>query len=282
MTQILDGRVVSQKIRAQVKAEIAQQGYRPCLAVVLCGNDPASRIYVTKKQEACKEVGIESKLFEFTYPETQSFLNFIQTLNNDKEIHGVLVQLPLPKNILAFSVFDRIHPLKDVDVFVPENVGLLSQGRPRFIPCTPQAIHELLMHYGIKIAGKKIVVINRSLIIGRPLSALLIHDGINGTVTTCHDQTPPELLKKVCLASDIIVVAVGIPGFLTADLVSENAVVVDVGISRVNGKVVGDVDFENVSKKTSWISCVPGGVGLTTISCLMRNTLIAYKIQKGI
>jgi methylenetetrahydrofolate dehydrogenase (NADP+)/methenyltetrahydrofolate cyclohydrolase len=203
-------------------------------------------------------------------------------LNEDCSIHGILVQLPLPKEIDQYQVFDHINPLKDVDVFVPENVGLLLQGRPRFVPCTPAAIQELLTRNKIPIEGKKVTIINRSDVVGKPLKSLLIQNNeqANATVTICHDHTPPELLRDTCLASDIIVVAVGKPKFLTAEMVPVGAVVVDVGINRIEGsnKIVGDVDFEAVSGKASWISPVPGGVGPMTISCLLKNVLTAQQL----
>lgn len=302
MAQILDGNATATRIRAEIKSDVQKMvgrdlgggyvertGHPPCLAVILCTDDPASQIYVRKKQEACTEVGINSfliKPFEGGIHNWMSpighLLSTIKWLNEDNSVHGILVQLPLPKEINPTLVFDRINPLKDVDVFSPENVGLLLQGRPRFVPCTPQGVQQLLTRNGIKIAGKQVAIINRSDIVGKPLSALLIqdHGEANATVVTCHDQTPPERLKRVCLSSEIIVVAVGQPGFLTADMVPEGAVVVDVGINRLEDKrIVGDADFEAVSKKASWISPVPGGVGPMTVTMLLKNTLQAKRYQ---
>lgn len=309
--KLLDGNETSAEIRAGIKAQLEKRREAgtflktpnthgvpiytgpigpPCLAVVLCTEDPASSLYVKRKQDACKEVGITSYLvrpFEggienWTRPKDH-LLATIDYLNRDSSVHGVLVQLPLPKGIDQYEVFDRIDPLKDVDVFNPVNVGLLLQGRPRFNPCTPAGIQELLTRHGIEIAGKKVCIINRSDVVGKPLHAMLIqnHDQANATVTLCHDRTPPSRLREACLVSDIIVVAVGKPGFLTADMVPAGAVVVDVGINRVEGskKIVGDSDFENVSKVAGWITPVPGGVGPMTVTMLLQNTLMAQSYQ---
>lgn len=302
MPQILDGKKISAEIRQEIKEQIERNSGKgilnfsskpPCLAVVLCSDDPASQIYVKKKQEACAECGITSYLIKpfeggidrWSNPK-KHLMATIDYLNDDPSVHGVLVQLPLPEQLDAREVFDRINPLKDVDVFSPTNVGLLLQGRPRFVPCTPQGIQELLTRSGIQIAGQKVAIINRSDIIGKPLSALLVqdHGQANATVFMCHDQTPPNRLKEVCLASDIIVVAVGIPGFLTPDMVlpSRGVVVVDVGINRCSEtkKIVGDVN-PDVYPKTRAFSPVPGGVGPLTISSLLKNTLKAQKYLIG-
>lgn len=289
MVQILDGNAIAATIRSEIKSEISERSRTaPCLAVVLCSNDPASEVYVRKKQEACAEVGINSFLIkpfqggiENWFDPMGHLISTIRWLNEDHSVHGILVQLPLPKPLETPRVFDAINPLKDVDVFSPTNVGLLLQGRPRFVPCTPQGIQELLTRSGVRIAGKQVAIINRSDIVGKPLSALLVqdHGEANATVVTCHDQTPPERLKQVCLSSDIIVVAVGKAGFLTADMVPDGAVVVDVGINRIGKKIVGDADFEAVSQKASWISPVPGGVGPMTVTMLLRNTLMAQRFQ---
>lgn len=292
MAQILDGNSIAKTIRSEIKSEIERfNASPPCLAVVLCSNDPASEIYVRKKQEACAEVGINSFLIkpfqggiENWFDPMGHLISTIEWLNQDHSVNGILVQLPLPVQLENSRVFDAINPLKDVDVFSPTNVGLLLQGRPRFVPCTPHGVQELLMRSGLQIAGRQVAIINRSDIVGKPLSALLVQDHggkANATVVTCHDQTPPDRLKQVCLASDIIVVAVGKPGFLTADMVPDGAIVVDVGINRVGGKIVGDADFEPVSQKASWISPVPGGVGPMTVTMLLKNTLLAQKLQLG-
>jgi methylenetetrahydrofolate dehydrogenase (NADP+)/methenyltetrahydrofolate cyclohydrolase len=302
MPQILDGKKVAAEIISEIQSDIETRirigsqpfghvfmpSKPPCLAVVLCSDDPASQVYVRKKQEACVECGITSYLIKpfeggiekWGQPK-EHLMATVDYLNNDPSVHGILVQLPLPEQLDAREVFDRINPLKDVDVFSPTNVGLLLQGRPRFVPCTPQGIQELLTRSGIQIAGQKVAIINRSDIVGKPLSALLVqdHGHANATVFMCHDQTPPDRLKEVCLASDIIVVAVGIPGFLTPDMVPEGVVVVDVGINRCpdTKKLVGDVN-PAVYPKTRAYSPVPGGVGPLTVASLMKNVLQAQKL----
>lgn len=293
--QILDGSGVAAKIRSEIKAQIecersAQCRYAPpCLAVLLCSDDPASEVYVKRKQDACREVGITSYLirpFEGgidKWGDPAGHLRAtIDYLNRDDSVHGILVQLPVPLEIDQYEVFDAIDPLKDVDVFTPENVGLLLQGRPRLVPCTPQGVQELLARSGVQVQGKKVCIINRSDVVGKPLHALLIQNNAtaNATVCLCHDHTPPERLREVCLRSDIIVVAVGKPGFLTADMVPDGAVVVDVGINRLPGskKIVGDVDAGPVSEKAGWLSTVPGGVGPMTVACLLKNVIAARKL----
>lgn len=296
MPMLLNGDHVAHQIRNELKIQLAARrdahGYvgplpPPCLAVVLCTDDPASQVYVKKKIEACEEIGFGSFLvqpfqggiYRWENPR-EHLLKTIDWLNSAEGINGILVQLPLPKEIDQTEIFDRIDPLKDVDVFNPVNVGLLLQGRPRFIPCTPHAVQELLTRSGVAIAGKKVVIINRSDIVGKPLKALLIQDDVeaNATVTLCHDRTPPEMLKEVCLSADIIVVAVGKPRFLTADMVRVGSIVVDVGINRVDGKIVGDVHPEAFAKVAA-ISPVPGGVGPMTVTMLMFNTLQAQHLQ---
>lgn len=294
--RIIDGNYVASEIRNEVAKKIALRKNKPQLAVVLTGNDPASEAYVRKKRLACDEVGIESHLIQPFHSginlhkdPCQTLKKIIESLNEDPMIHGILIQLPLleilNRNGKSFQLelFDLINPVKDVDVFNPQNVGLLSQGRPRYIPCTPAGIQELLLRSGITIAGKKVCIINRSDVVGKPLHSLLVQNeqSANATVFLCHDHTPFEVLRETCLRSDIIVVAVGKPGFLTEDMVSEGSVVIDVGITRVSGtkKIVGDVDFEKVSQKASAISPVPGGVGPCTVACLLRNTLAAFEFQ---
>jgi methylenetetrahydrofolate dehydrogenase (NADP+) / methenyltetrahydrofolate cyclohydrolase len=294
MTKILDGKKAASEIKKEIKKEIesyvSAEHTPPCLAVVLCTNDPASEIYVKKKQQACEECGITSFLirpfeagFEKWHNPKKHLLSTIEYLNKNSSINGVLVQLPLPDFISAHEVFDKIDPLKDVDVFSPTNVGLLSQGRPRLIPCTPQGIQELLTRNKIEIRGKKVAVINRSDIVGKPLSSLLVQDDgtkANATVFMCHDNTSPEHLKEVCLNSDIIVVAVGKRDFLTPDMISEGSIVIDVGINRIpeTGKITGDVHHD-VYPKTQAYSPVPGGCGPMTVACLMKNVLKAYNVQ---
>jgi methylenetetrahydrofolate dehydrogenase (NADP+) / methenyltetrahydrofolate cyclohydrolase len=285
MVKILDGSSIANEIKQEIKLQIEENlktgktSCPPSLAVILCSEDPASKIYVQKKIKACEEVGIESVLLN---PRNVTMPELLQTIDSLESVNGILVQLPLPIGMNQNHVFDYIDPLKDVDVFSPENVGLLVQGRPRFIPCTPAGIQELLTRSGIQISGKKICIINRSNVVGRPLHALLIQDNdqANATCTLCHDQTPPETLKEICLSSDIIVVAVGKPNFLTSDMVTEKSIVVDVGINRIEGskKIVGDVCHQ-VYEKVAAYSKVPGGVGPLTIAMLLKNTLKAQLAQ---
>lgn len=283
--KIIDGKSISEGIRNNLRNQVAfftEHNFCPCLAVVLVGNDPASKLYVQKKQSACAEVGIESKLITNV---TNHFelMEEIDALNQSKNVHGILVQLPLPKQEWneddLFELFSAIHVLKDVDVLNPINIGLLVQGRPRFLPCTPHGIQIMLARSGIQVKGKHVVVINRSNIVGKPLSSMLIQDNdefANATVTVCHNNTPPEQLTSISRTADVIVVAVGIPNFLKADHVKEGAVVIDVGITRVNGKVVGDVD-PSVWGVAGYCSPVPNGCGPMTVTMLLYNTLHAAR-----
>lgn len=290
MAHIIDGSKIAQELQKEIAAEVqdfqADTGVTPCLVVLLAGSDPASAVYVQRKRDACARVGIRSELYQpyIGFSEGQKTLEGILCyLNEEPWCHGILVQLPLPSPVNQYTIFDLINPDKDVDVFNPLNVGLLVQGRPRLKPCTPHGIQEMLRRSGIGIAGKKVVVINRSDVVGKPLSSMLLQDNdeyANATVTVCHNRTPPALLKEITRAADIIVVAVGIPGFLTADMVRAGQVVVDVGVNRLGGKkLVGDVDFAAVSKIVEAISPVPGGVGPMTVTMLLRNTLEAAKEQ---
>lgn len=277
MYKIIDGKEISASVKQRVKQEVAalkQKGISVGLAVIIVGEDPASKVYVANKKKACEALGIISE--EYALPEntTQAeLLNLIDTLNNKKEINGILCQLPLPKHLDESQVINAILPEKDVDAFHPQNVGKIMLGEYDFVPCTPAGIMEMLDYEGIDIAGKTCVVIGRSNIVGKPMSMLLLHK--NGTVTVCHSKT--KNLKEVCKSADILVAAVGRPNFVTADMVKENAVVIDVGINRVDNKLIGDVDFENVKDKCSAITPVPGGVGPMTIAMLMQNTLTAAK-----
>ena len=285
---VLDGKEISRKIRRSIKGSVSQffekTGIRPLLAAIIYGNNPSSEIYIKKKIEACEEVGIKTCVFR---DDQGNLKNLLDCLNLRTQVNAILVQLPLPEPYIPHQVFDWIDPLKDVDGFNPENVGLLVQGRPRFHPCTPRGIHRMFEEENIVIAGKKVVIINRSDIVGKPLSSMLIQDNgdyANATVTVCHDRTPFQTLKEITLQSDIVVVAVGKPKFITADMIKEGSVVVDVGITRVGNSVVGDVDFDEVVKVASLVTPVPGGVGPMTVTMLLENTLEAAKLQysKGI
>lgn len=272
----LDGKAAAKEIEDDIKRRVKLLERPPHLVAFNASEDPAAEIYIGHKRRACDRVGIRSTM-EVLPPVKWRVLQRIKDCNYDDDVDGILVQLPLPFD--PSDIFDMIAPEKDVDVFHPSNVGLLLQGRPRFLTCTPNGIKHLLDFYGIGVRGKKVAVINSSNIVGKPLFALLVNDG--ATVTICNHHTPPDLLKQVCLASEIIVVAVGIPGFLTADMVTSNAVVVDVGITRVDGKILGDVDFPNVSKVVRAISPVPGGVGPMTVAMLLENTTLAAEERSG-
>lgn len=282
--QILDGKKASQAIRDELKIEVAQlnaEGKKtPHLAAILVGNNGASSTYVAAKVKACEEVGFKSTLihYEETISETK-LLDKIRDLNTDPDIDGILVQLPLPKHISDEEVINAIDPDKDVDGFHPINVGYMVQGLPTFVPATPHGIMLLLEHFKVETKGKHAVVVGRSNIVGRPMSILLSGNSTPGncTVTICHSQT--KNIKEFCLQADIIVAALGKPDFITADMVKEGAIVIDVGITRVEDatkksgfKLKGDVDYENVAPKCSWITPVPGGVGPMTIAALMKNT----------
>ncbi|MBE6903335.1 MAG: bifunctional methylenetetrahydrofolate dehydrogenase/methenyltetrahydrofolate cyclohydrolase FolD [Ruminococcaceae bacterium] len=283
MATIIDGKLTSQHVKDQVKAEVTelnQKNIFPGLAVIIVGNDPASQTYVANKEKACAYTGIYSEKYALDENTTQQeLLSLIDRLNEDKKINGILVQLPLPKGLDDKAVIDRISPIKDVDAFSDQSVGKIMIGDYDFLPCTPAGVMELLKEYNIDICSKNCVVIGRSNIVGKPMAMLLLHS--NGTVTICHSKT--KNLKEICAGADILVAAIGKPKFVTADMVKEGAVVIDVGINRdENGKLCGDVDFENVSKKASFITPVPGGVGPMTIATLMKNTVTAAKKQNNI
>ena len=282
MSKIIDGKLVSAAVKQRVAegvAELKEKGVSVGLAVILVGEDPASKIYVANKKKACEDLGIISH--EYLLPATatqEELLALVETLNNEKSINGILCQLPLPKHLDEKTVINAIDPKKDVDAFHPSNVGKIMIGDYDFVPCTPAGVMELLKYYNIEAEGKLCVVIGRSNIVGKPMSMLLLHK--NGTVTTCHSRT--KNLKEVCKEADILVAAVGKAKFVTADMVKDGAVVVDVGMNRFDGKLCGDVDFEGVSQKASFITPVPGGVGPMTIAMLMQNTLTAAKKQNGL
>jgi methylenetetrahydrofolate dehydrogenase (NADP+) / methenyltetrahydrofolate cyclohydrolase len=276
----LDGNKIAADIRAEIKLGVEKLKTHwngetiPKLAVISVGADPASQIYIGKKLKACEEVGIESVLIKSTIEDLRWKIRYF---NEDPDVHGIILQLPLPDGIDPRDFFSAISVFKDVDVFHPENVGLLVQGRPRFKPCTPHGIQQMLHRSGIRVSGKKVCIINRSNVVGKPLSSMLIQecdDYANATVTVCHDRTPAELLKSVTKTADIIVVAVGKPNFLTPDMVKPGVGIVDVGITRVGNKVVGDVNPE-VYEYAEWATPVPGGVGPLTVAMLLQNTLEA-------
>ena len=282
MAIIIDGKKVSAEVKEQVRLEtleLAKKGIRPGLAVIIVGDDPASRVYVNNKKKACEAVGFLSR--EYALPATttqEELLSLVDELNNDKEINGILCQLPLPKGLDEKAVIEAISPIKDVDAFHAINVGKIMIGDYDFLPCTPAGVMEMLHSYKIPVEGKKCVVIGRSNIVGKPMAMLLLHE--NGTVTITHSRT--KNLAEVTREADILVAAIGKPKFVTADMVKEGAVVIDVGMDRdENGKLCGDVDFENVKDKCAAITPVPGGVGPMTIAVLMKNTLKACKIQNN-
>lgn len=283
MAKIIDGKAVSQFVKDEVKKEVSalgEKGVSVGLAVIIVGNDPASRTYVNNKKKACEATGIISE--EYALPEDTTMdelLALIKELNAKKSINGILCQLPLPKHLDERAVIENIDPIKDVDAFHAVNTGHIMIGDYSFLPCTPAGIMEMLKYYNIEIEGKECVVIGRSNIVGKPMAMLLLQK--NGTVTICHSRT--KNLKEVTSRADILVAAVGIPYFVTADMVKDGAVVIDVGMDRnKEGKLCGDVDFAEVEKKASYITPVPGGVGPMTIATLMKNTVTAAKIQNNI
>ncbi|MDE5769415.1 MAG: bifunctional methylenetetrahydrofolate dehydrogenase/methenyltetrahydrofolate cyclohydrolase FolD [Oscillospiraceae bacterium] len=281
MANLIDGKQVSAAVKEQVRLEteklVQESGKRPGLAVVIVGNNPASRVYVNNKKKACETVGFQS--FEYALPEDttqEELLELVQTLNSDSNVNGILVQLPVPPQIDDKAIINAISAEKDVDAFHPENVGRIMIGDYAFLPCTPAGVMELIDSTGVEISGKKCVVIGRSNIVGKPMAMLLLHR--SGTVTICHSRT--QDLASVTREADIFVAAVGKANFVTADMVKDGAVVIDVGMNRLeNGKLCGDVDFAQVEPKASWITPVPGGVGPMTIAMLMKNTLTAFKQQ---
>lgn len=276
--QIIDGKAVSASVRERIKNEVEslkKGGKETGLAVIIVGNDSASKVYVNNKKKGCAEVGINS--YEYALPEettTEELLTLINKLNGDSKVDGILCQLPLPKHIDEKTVINSIAPEKDVDAFHPVNTGHIMIGDYSFLPCTPAGIIEMLKFYNIEISGKECVVIGRSNIVGKPMAMLLLHN--SGTVTICHSKT--QNLAEVCRRADILVAAVGKANFVTADMVKDGAVVIDVGMNRnAEGKLCGDVDFEGVKDKCSFITPVPGGVGPMTITMLLNNTLTASK-----
>lgn len=283
MYKIIDGKEVSSYVKQQVKLQtdiLKQQGITPCLAVIIVEGDPASRVYVNNKKRACEVCGIKSLEYALASDVSEEeLLALIDKLNNDSSVNGILCQLPVPKHIDEKKVIDAISPAKDVDGFSAENVGKIWLGDYSISPCTPMGVIELLDYYKIDVQGKNCVVVGRSNIVGKPMAALLLER--NATVTVCHSKTKD--LASFTKNADIIVAAVGRAGFITADMVSEGAVVIDVGINRLSdGKLAGDVDFEAVKEKASYITPVPGGCGPMTIAVLMKNTIEATKMQNNI
>ena len=282
MAKILSGNIVSARVKDELKKEVeelSQRGKQTGLAVVLVGDDSASKVYVRNKEKACEEVGIYSEVHRLSANTSEEeLLKLINELNENDKIDGILVQLPLPKHLDDKVIIDNIKPEKDVDAFHPSNVGKIMIGDYDFLPCTPAGIMELIHESGVEVDGKTCVVIGRSNIVGKPMSMLLLHE--NGTVTTCHSHT--KNLAEVTKSADILVAAVGIPKFVKADMVKPGAVVIDVGMDRdENGKLCGDVDFNEVEPVAGAITPVPGGVGPMTIAMLMRNTVTASKKKLG-
>lgn len=271
--KIIDGKLVSAAVREKIKAEVDKLDFKPGLSVIIVGENPASQVYVRNKKRAALEVGFDSNVYEMPKTTTQEELDaVIDKLNADPTVHGILVQLPLPKHLDEREVTERILPEKDVDAFHAVNCGKILQGKASLLPCTPAGVMEMLDYYDIPIEGKNCVVVGRSNIVGKPMALLLL--GRNGTVTVCHSKT--KELSKVTKEADILVAAVGKAKLITADMVKEGAVVIDVGMNRnENGKLCGDVDFDAVAQKAAYITPVPGGVGPMTISILLKNTLTA-------
>ena len=276
---IIDGKKVAAFVKDSIAAEVRENGYKPGLAVIIVGNDPASRVYVNNKEKACAYCGFTSREYALAEDTTQGeLIALIEQLNNDDEIDGILCQLPLPKHIDEKAVIEAITPSKDVDAFSEVDVGKVMIGNYAFSPCTPAGVMELLKFYDIPVSGKNAVVIGRSNIVGKPMAMLLLH--ADATVTLCHSKT--EDLPGICRRADILVSAVGRIGAVTADMVKEGAVVIDVGINRnAEGKLCGDVDFVSARQRASWITPVPGGVGPMTIAMLMENTVECFLARLG-
>ena len=282
--QKIDGIEVSNAVKDILKNAVEKlnsENIVPCLATVLVGDDPASATYVKNKHNACEKIGIKTKDHRLPIDTTQNELDkIIDDLNNDKEVHGILVQLPLPKQLNEFKTISRISPIKDVDGLTPQNVGLLAMGKSIFRPCTPSGIMEMFYYYKIDLEGKNTVMINRSNLIGKPLYHLLLQN--NATVITCHSKT--KNLNEYCKNADIIITAVGDRAKfkLTSDMIKKDAVVIDVAISRYEGKLVGDADYDDIIQKASWVTPVPGGVGPMTVAMLLKNTVTAASLSKEI
>lgn len=274
---IIDGKAVSAKVKEDIRAEIERDGLEVGLAVIIVGNNQASRVYVNNKKKACEVCGMKS--FEYALPEEtteEELLELVDTLNKDPKVNGILCQLPLPRHLNEEKVIEAISPLKDVDAFHAVNVGKIMIGNYAFLPCTPAGVMELIHSTGTEVSGKECVVIGRSNIVGKPMAMLLLHE--NATVTICHSRTKD--LAEVCRRADILVSAVGKADFVTADMVKDGAIVIDVGMNRnAENKLCGDVKYDEVAPKCSYITPVPGGVGPMTIAMLMKNTLMAKRLQ---
>lgn len=285
--RLLDGKALAQTMQAEIAAEVAElvskSGVRPGLAAVLVGDNPASQIYVRNKRKACEKAGLASWLHQLPASTTQAeLLDLVVRLNTDPAVHGILVQLPLPPQIKDSAVLDAVSPLKDVDGFGPDNLGRLVDGRPRFLPCTPYGIQQLLLRNQVPISGRHVVVVGRSTIVGKPMALILAQkgEGADATVTLCHSRTRD--LPAVTRQGEIVIVAIGKAKFLTADMVRPGAIVVDVGMNRLpDGALCGDVDFDKVKEVASAITPVPGGVGPMTITMLLANTVRSAKLVAG-
>ncbi len=280
--KLIDGRHVAKKIEQELKRKVATFTRPPGLAFILVGNNPASKTYIAMKKKKCRDIGIFSSDYELPESTTEpELLSLITSLNKDPTIHGILIQLPLPKHLTSPKIMEAISPDKDVDGFHPLNIGRLLLGdNPSFIPCTPLGIHKLLQHYQIPIEGKHVVILGRSNIVGKPLAAILMQKKIdcNATVTLAHSRTPN--LETLTQTADILVAAIGSPHFVKPYMIRKNTVIIDVGINRIDGKITGDVDFDLVAPLCSHITPVPGGVGPMTIAMLMANTVRSFEIKQ--
>lgn len=282
--KIIDGKGLAARLRSELGENVAafraETSVQPHLAAVLVGEDPASAVYVRNKQRACDKAGIQSTLHRLSQETTQAeLLELIATLNADSTVHGILVQLPLPAQIDETTILDAVTPLKDVDCFHPENVGLMVQGRPRYLPCTPAGCQRLIAEAGVETSGAHAVIVGRSEIVGKPMAMMLVQKGdvANATITVAHSRT--KELKEITLQADILIAAIGRPEMITGDMIKPGACVIDVGINRVDDKLVGDVDYAAASEIAGAITPVPGGVGPMTIAMLLENTLTAARLQ---
>ena len=287
--EVLDGKRIAKEIQAEIKERVdrfVEEGQAaPTLAAVLVGDDPASQVYVRNKERACQRAGIRSQLHRMPeHSTTEEVLDLVQQLNEDSDVNGILVQLPLPRGVNTQVVLDAVSPLKDVDAFHPHNVGLISQGRPQFLPCTPHGIVQMLKRYQLPTRGQHVVIVGRSDIVGKPMGLMLANrdiglgpDMANATVTICHSQTAD--LAAITRQADILIAAIGQPEFITAGMVKPGAVVIDVGINRTEDGLVGDVDYQDVATAASYLTPVPGGVGPLTVTMLLENTLAAAQTQ---